>query len=91
MTQPTPTIVHIIECNQCGARAMTQEGKTVHETLVCKCCTEDHDHAEAANACPGAYGVGHNGTPCGVGVEGCTVCRPVTIFANAATVLTSQN
>lgn len=36
------------------------------------CCQQDHDHAAAANACPG----GHD---CGLGVDGCTVCRPLTI------------
>jgi hypothetical protein len=32
-------------------------------TLNCRCCTADHDHDEAANACPGA-GFNHTGVPC---------------------------
>lgn len=59
------------------------------------CCTQEHSHDEAANTCPGGHGVctlakcavitpagepcpgGH----CGKGIDGCTVCRPVTIVA----------
>jgi hypothetical protein len=86
-----PVLMHIVECKQCGATAMVRSDKTVHEVLICPCCPEQHDHAAVANACPGANGVGHDGVPCGVGVPGCTVCRPVTIKVNAAAVLTAPS
>jgi hypothetical protein len=60
------------------------------------CCQEDHHHGDAANSCAGGHGAcpapaacpvwgdqegdcpgGH----CGLGVDGCTVCRPITILA----------
>ena len=66
------------------------------------CCAVQHNHGQAANACPG-IGLNHHGAPCshpnplaclvvtpegtecpgghcGKGVDGCTVCRPITIM-----------
>jgi hypothetical protein len=91
-------LIHI-QCNQCGQWVTVLDGSNPGAALTCGCCTLDHNHDAAANACPGA-GVNHEGAPCpapqtcialtppdedcpgghcGLGVEGCTVCRPVTI------------
>lgn len=89
-------MAYLVKCNQCDANAtLTGPMKDPDGAVVCGCCPEDHDHAAAANACPG----GHDGQPCplpagacsageacqgghcGLGVAGCTVCRPVTITA----------
>ena len=91
-----------VECKQCGASAYTDNGADPDAALACPCCVLPHDHAAAANACPGA-GAQHAGVPCpevesgagctiltplgeacpgghcGLGVPGCTVCRPVNI------------
>jgi hypothetical protein len=40
------------------------------------CCTADHHHGQAANACPGIPDDAH---ACGKDNPACTVCRPVTI------------
>jgi hypothetical protein len=112
----------LVECKGCGAVAATNDHANPDRVINCGCCPIDHDHAAAANACPG----GHDGQPCphdagacpmwkgvqaavasaghtpekvaqtlGVpvevlqgdcpgghcakGVDGCTVCRPLTI------------
>lgn len=69
------------------------------------CCEEPHSHAAAAKACPGRHddepcpdkgacrvnpggtcGGGHHG----LGVKGCTFCRPITITGLAGTIGTLQ-
>jgi hypothetical protein len=30
--------------------AVMLDGQRAHDVLKCRCCPEDHDHAEAANA-----------------------------------------
>lgn len=45
---------------------------------ACKCCPEDHDHRASAECSPETD---HPGTPCALGVPGCSVCRPLTISA----------
>jgi hypothetical protein len=87
VSQSTPTIGHVVECKQCHATAQVLDGTDVHTVLVCNCCTQAHHHGQAAAACVGNNGVGHNGVPCGVGVPGCTVCRPIVVHAQAVAVL----
>ena len=95
-----------IQCNQCGRWVVAgpEAGADPDSALACGCCPADHNHGQAANACPGA-GLNHPGAPCphpdggrgracnvatplgedcpgghcGLGVEGCAVCRPITI------------
>jgi hypothetical protein len=52
-----------VECNQCHASAYTENGEAPDAALTCKCCPEPHDHAQAANECPGA-GIMHEGIAC---------------------------
>jgi hypothetical protein len=52
-----------VTCKQCGASALTENGHAMDAALSCGCCTKRHDHAKAANACPGARW-NHKGTPC---------------------------
>lgn len=63
-----------VKCNQCGAETIALGDPFGTDPPGCHCCPEDHNHDEAANACPGD----HKGD-CGLGVDGCTVCRPLTI------------
>ena len=66
-----------VTCNQCGASVITPDGNS--DALACACCPEQHSHEANANACPGA-GLNHpGGAACGLGVDGCQVCRPCTI------------
>jgi hypothetical protein len=61
------------------------DGVDPHTLTWCDCCTQDHHHGQAAEACsPEAHG----GQPCWNPPEtakpdGCTVCRPVIHFATA--------
>jgi hypothetical protein len=83
-----PVSAAVVECATCGRNTvLTDSAVNAHLALVCKCCPDDHDHGAAANACPGAGGIGHNGTPCGVGVPGCTVCRPLIYKGFGAVVM----
>lgn len=66
-------LIHV-QCKQCGKWVQIADPlRDVDESLDCDCCPLPHNHGAAARACPG-----HDG-PCGVGVAGCTVCRPVTV------------
>lgn len=76
MARPSGFLARVT-CNQCSKNALI-EHTNFQSAFQCNCCTQDHDHDEAANMCPGA-GYNHNGGPCGAEVEGCTVCRPITI------------
>jgi hypothetical protein len=106
-----------VECQVCHTSAYVDPeapgGMQALGVLACPpgsgCCDDDHDHDEAANACPGGHGpcpVPDNclvwlgmqphlpdsrvrdtsagpcpGGHCGLGVPGCTVCRPLKITA----------
>lgn len=50
-----PANGHLVECITCHALAVAADGQGAQAALSCRCCPEDHDHAEAANA---------SGTPC---------------------------
>lgn len=95
-----------VTCKQCGASGITDNGTRLQNAVGCTCCSENHDHDEAANSCPEAGqprgeqhpgaacphptegGIGCNavtpvgedcpGGHCWPGVDGCTVCRPIT-------------
>ncbi len=76
MARPSGFLARVT-CKQCGKNALI-EHTSFQDAFQCGCCPENHDHDAAANACPSA-GVGHDGAPCGPQIEGCTVCRPITI------------
>lgn len=46
---------HLVECNNCHARTVVPDGANVHDALNCRCCGDDHVHAQAdgktANPC----------------------------------------
>lgn len=65
-----------VQCNQCGTTAWTDNGDDPDSALSCGCCTQDHHHGQAANACPGA-GLNHSGAPCPHGdPQACTMVTP---------------
>ncbi len=94
-----------VTCKTCGASGIAEDGSRLQQAVGCSCCTQAHDHDQAANSCPeaGTEGVRHGGadcthpiggTACNVltplgedcpgghcfpGVDGCTVCRPLTV------------
>ena len=74
-------MAYLVQCNQCDARTTVQGASDPDGALSCACCPEDHHHGQAAAACPQT----HPG-PCALGVDGCTVCRPLTIVALPDTV-----
>ena len=103
-----------VQCKQCLAIANVPDGVDPHTMNWCTCCTADHHHGLAAEACPGNNAIGHVGAPCshqnpmlcsvigtleqrkgepcpgghcGVGVEGCTVCRPVIHYVTAGLIM----
>jgi len=69
---------HVL-CQVSGTSGFTEDPSKAYDALACPensaCCKSDHDCGEAANACPG----GHPDGRCGYGVDGCTVCHPLTI------------
>lgn len=36
---------HVVQCKNCGARTIVDEGQNVHDALNCRCCGPDHTHA----------------------------------------------
>lgn len=91
-----PALIKVV-CNQCGAKAYTENGDDPDGALVCACCPQDHNHGHAANACPGNHegaacpasmtcivltpeGEECPGGHCALGVPGCLVCRPATLY-----------
>lgn len=87
-----------VACLQCGTSATITSGADPDSAVQCDCCPVDHHHGDAANSCatdhadhgcpaPDACGVfptdGCGGGHCGLGVQDCTVCRPVIIFPTA--------
>lgn len=78
MTMPgIPLEPFRVTCDDCGAQGWTYDFQHAGRAVECSCCPLGHDHDEAA-ACPRA----HEG-PCGKGVPGCNVCRPVTVWGKA--------
>jgi len=67
-----------VVCGSCGTEGFTFDYQHPDRAVECSCCPVPHDHMAAAAGCPRAHEGG-----CGKGVPGCTVCRPVTIFATA--------
>lgn len=67
-----------VTCLGCGTAGFTFDNLHPGQAVACGCCPLDHDHDAAAAACPRTHG-----GDCGVGVAGCTVCRPVAIEAKA--------
>jgi hypothetical protein len=47
-------MLHVV-CKQCKAWTVTEDYASPNMALSCSCCTLDHDHAAAANACPGSH------------------------------------
>jgi hypothetical protein len=72
----------LLQCNGCKTAVVAPDARDPDAAVTCPpesdCCKADHHHGEAANACPGDHDGGH-----GLGVDGCTVCRPITITALA--------
>jgi hypothetical protein len=101
LTRPEEGICvpYLVQCNQCRASAQITRARDPDSAVQCGCCPQAHHHGQAANACPGGHGPCptpdhcpvHNapgpcpGGHCGLGVPGCTVCRPVTITALSGT------
>jgi hypothetical protein len=52
-----------LHCPRCGAWTVVPDLSDPDAALKCNCCTLDHHHGQAANACPGA-GINHPGIPC---------------------------
>jgi hypothetical protein len=81
---PAPT--RRVQCKTCLAVADIPADTDPHARTWCTCCTEDHHHGAAAEACSPAN---HGGQPCWnppaqpVKPDGCGVCRPVIHFAVA--------
>jgi hypothetical protein len=44
-----------VACKQCRAWTVTEDSSSPDAALTCSCCPEQHDHAAAANACPGSH------------------------------------
>lgn len=67
-----------VTCKQCGASGITDNGHQLQNAVSCRCCTQDHDHDESANACPeaGIEGVRHGGADCTLGDRACIVLTP---------------
>lgn len=77
-----------IQCKQCLATKYVPAGTDPHAVTFCACCTEDHHHGVTANNCPRTHdGPCWQGLQSGPKPEGCTVCRPVIFFGNAAVYL----
>lgn len=77
---------YLVRTNCCGQSVTIEDASDPDGAVSCSgesaaCCMEPHHHGQAANACPGGHG-----TSCGPGVDGCTVCRPLTIVALPDTV-----
>lgn len=82
---------YLVQTNCCRQQATIDSAADPDSAVTCTgesaaCCLEDHHHGEAANACPQS----HDG-PCGQVVDGCTVCRPLTIYALPDTVALVAN
>lgn len=67
-----------VTCLGCGTVGFTFDFQHPGRAVECGCCPVLHDHDAAAAACPRVHG-----GDCGLGVAGCTVCRPVAIEAKA--------
>ena len=67
-----------VSCLSCGAEAWTFDYQHPGRAVECGCCPEPHDHDAHAASCPREHG-----GDCGLGVPGCTVCRPVVIEGKA--------
>lgn len=74
-------------CLQCLASTSVPGGvdiDDVHLALNCDCCGEGHHHGQEASACPGTHeGECWKGPQSGPKPDGCTVCRPLLILAEA--------
>jgi hypothetical protein len=66
-----------LHCARCGAWTTVPDLSDPDAALQCSCCTLDHHHGQAANACPGIT-AGHPGVPCHQpeGGTGCSLRTP---------------
>lgn len=62
-----------VQCKQCLAIANVEDGVDPHTMTWCGCCTQEHHHGLAAEACPGNNAVGHPGAPCTNNPRTCAV------------------
>jgi len=67
-----------VSCLGCGAEAWTFDYQHPGRAVECGCCPVRHDHDAHAASCPREHG-----GDCGLGVPGCTVCRPVAVTGTA--------
>lgn len=106
-------LMFLVQCRQCGMTAFAECAPGCDQVdgahlagcrmgdldalITCGCCPQDHDHAAAANNCPGGHGACKSGgvkctvvTPAGQKCPGghcafedpdCSVCRPLVITA----------
>lgn len=75
-----------VTCKGCGASALTDNGHMLQNAVSCRCCTQDHDHQESADSCPGInsavalndLSAAHPGADCGHPGPGtdCSVLTP---------------
>jgi hypothetical protein len=106
MTMPDslPPALHFrVTCPQSGVTAESDDGASLDSLISCPpesgCCQVPHDHAAAANACPGGHGACPAGADCTVitaageacpgghchaDLDDCTVCHPLVIDAKIA-------
>jgi hypothetical protein len=64
MSMPAQAGGRQVQCAQCLAMNWVPDGVDPHTLTWCQCCTRDHHHGQAAEACPGNGGIGHPGEPC---------------------------
>lgn len=53
-----------VQCKTCLAMTTVPDGVEPGSLTWCRCCTADHDHGQAAAACPGNGEAGHPGAAC---------------------------
>jgi hypothetical protein len=76
-----------VRCKGCGASGITDNGHQLQAAVSCRCCTQDHDHQQAADSCPGVRAAAeaggdlsqqHAGADCGHPSGDGTSCTVLT-------------